>query len=297
MDTIRKLPASDGAEWLLGGFALLRRAPLALGALGALWGLLASLVMTVGLAVPALATILQLLVALAGPVLFAGLLWAVREVAHGRPAMPAHLLQGVREGRVAQLLTTLLPQLAAGLVLGVLLLVLVGSEQLQALARVSNELNAMAQSGQQPSPEQVEALVATLPAGRILLWLLLGVVAAIAVAMTVFVSVPRILFEHRDGLPSMRDSLRACLHNLPAMAVFLLLAMVAIFAIYFGVLLVTLVLQLVAGPVLAMWIAQLLLMAVLMPLLAGATYTAWTRLFGEPVAGASAPPQAGHLEA
>lgn len=297
MDTIRKLPASDGAEWLLGGFALLRRAPLALGALGALWGLLASLVMTVGLAVPALATILQLLVALAGPVLFAGLLWAVREVAHGRPAMPAHLLQGVREGRVAQLLTTLLPQLAAGLVLGVLLLVLVGSEQLQALARVSNELNAMAQSGQQPSPEQVEALVATLPAGRILLWLLLGVVAAIAVAMTVFVSVPRILFEHRDGLPSMRDSLRACLHNLPAMAVFLLLAMVAIFAIYFGVLLVTLVLQLVAGPVLAMWIAQLLLMAVLMPLLAGATYTAWTRLFGEPVAGASAPLQAGHFEA
>ena len=297
MDTIRKLPASDGAEWLLGGFALLRRAPLALGALGALWGLLASLVMTVGLAVPALATILQLLVALAGPVLFAGLLWPVREVAHGRPAMPAHLLQGVREGRVAQLLTTLLPQLAAGLVLGVLLLVLVGSEQLQALARVSNELNAMAQSGQQPSPEQVEALVATLPAGRILLWLLLGVVAAIAVAMTVFVSVPRILFEHRDGLPSMRDSLRACLHNLPAMAVFLLLAMVAIFAIYFGVLLVTLVLQLVAGPVLAMWIAQLLLMAVLMPLLAGATYTAWTRLFGEPVAGASAPLQAGHLEA
>ena len=297
MDTIRKLPASDGAEWLLGGFALLRRAPLALGALGALWGLLASLVMTVGLAVPALATILQLLVALAGPVLFAGLLWAVREVAHGRPAMPAHLLQGVREGRVAQLLTTLLPQLAAGLVLGVLLLVLVGSEQLQALARVSNELNAMAQSGQQPSPEQLEALVATLPAGRILLWLLLGVVAAIAVAMTVFVSVPRILFEHRDGLPSMRDSLRACLHNLPAMAVFLLLAMVAIFAIYFGVLLVTLVLQLVAGPVLAMWIAQLLLMAVLMPLLAGATYTAWTRLFGEPVAGASAPLQPGHLEA
>jgi hypothetical protein len=38
-------------------------------------------------------------------------------------------------------------------------------------------------------------------------------------------------------------------------------------------------------------------MAVLMPLLAGATYTAWTRLFGEPVAGASAPLQAGHLEA
>ncbi|MBO9718126.1 MAG: hypothetical protein J7507_15330 [Pseudoxanthomonas sp.] len=295
MDTIRKLPASDGAEWLLGGFALLRRAPLALGALGALWGLLASLVVTVGLAVPALATVLQLLVALAGPVLFAGLLWAVREVAHGRPVLPAHLLQGVHEGRMPALLTTLLPQAAAGVLLGILLLVLVGSQQLQHLAEVSQELNALAQSGQQATPEQVEALIADLPAGRILLWLLLGVVAAVGVAMTVFVSVPRILFDRREGLPAMGDSLRACLHNLPALVVFLLLTVVAMFAIYFGVLLLTVVLQLVAGPLAALWVAQLLLMAVLMPLLAGAVYTAWIRMFGgEGLAGT---PASGQLEA
>ena len=64
MDTIRKLPAAAGAEWLLGGFALLRQAPLALGALGALWGILASLVATLGLAVPALSVGLQFLVGL-----------------------------------------------------------------------------------------------------------------------------------------------------------------------------------------------------------------------------------------
>lgn len=281
MDTIRKLPASDGAEWLLGGFALLRRAPLALGMLGALWGLLTSLVVTVALAVPALATVLQLLVALAGPVLFAGLLWAVREVAHDRPALPVHLLQGVHDGRLPALLATLLPQIAAGLLLGVLLLVLVGSQQLQHLAEVSQQLNALAQSGQQATPEQVEALVSDLPAGRILLWLLLGVAAAVAVAMTVFVSVPRILFDRREGLQAMGDSLRACMHNLPALAVFLLLTVVAMFAIYFGVLMLTLVLQLLAGPFVAMWGAQLLLMAILMPLLAGAVYTAWIRLFGD----------------
>ncbi|WP_028920157.1 BPSS1780 family membrane protein [Pseudoxanthomonas suwonensis] len=281
MDTIRKLPASAGAEWVLGGFTLLRRAPVALGTLGALWGLLASLVVTLGLAVPALGTILQLLVALAGPVLFAGLVWAVREVAHGRPALPAHLLQGWNEGRWPQLLATLLPQVAAGLLLGVMLLVLVGPQQLQHLAQASEELNAMAQAGQQPTPEEVEALVAGLPSGRILLWLLLGLAAAVAVAMTVFVSVPRILFDRRDGLPAMGDSLRACLRNLPALVVFLLLVMVAIFAIYFGVLMLTLVVQLLAGPVVAMWIAQMLMMAVLMPLLAGAVYTAWTQLFGQ----------------
>lgn len=296
MDTIRKLPAGAGAEWVLGGFALLRRAPLALGALGALWGLLASLVVTVGVAVPALATVLQLLVALAGPVLFAGLVWAVREVAHGRGAAPAHLLQGVREGRVPALLTTLLPQVAAGLLLGVLLLVLVGSQQLQHLAQVSEQLNSMAQAGQQPTPEEVNALIGDLPAGRILLWLLLGLAAAVAVAMTVFVSVPRILFDRREGLAAMGDSLRACVHNLPALAVFFLLVMVSVFAIYFGVLVVSVVLQLLAGPMLALWLSQVLTMAVLMPLLAGAVYTAWIQLFGE-AAAVAAPPVAGQLEA
>ncbi len=295
MDSIRKLPATPGAEWVLGGFALLRRAPLALGTLGALWGLLASLVVTLGMAVPALATVLQLLVALAGPVLFAGLVWAVREVAQGRGAQPGHLLQGAHEGRVPALLATLLPQVAAGLLLGVLLLVLVGSQQLQHLAQVSEQLNTMAQAGQQPTPEEVQALIGDLPAGRILLWLLLGLAAAVAVALTVFVSVPRILFDRREGLAAMGDSLRACLHNLPAMAVFFLLVMVSLFAIYFAVLVVTLVLQLLAGPMLAMWVAQVLMMSVLMPLLAGAVYTAWQQMFAGLEAVAA--PVAGHLEA
>jgi hypothetical protein len=295
MDTIRKLPASAGAEWVLGGFALLRRAPLALGALGALWGLLASLVVTVGTAVPALATVLQVLVALAGPVLFAGLVWAVREIAQGRGTEPAHLLQGVREGRVPALLATLLPQVAAGLLLGVLLLVLVGSQQLQHLAEVSEQLNSMAQAGQQPTPEDVQALIGDLPAGRILLWLLLGLATAVAVAMSVFVSVPRILFDRREGLAAMGDSLRACMTNLPALAVFFLLVMVSVFVIYFGVLVTSVFVQLLAGPMLALWLAQVLTMAVLMPLLAGAVYTAWSQLFGETAAVAA--PMAGHLEA
>jgi hypothetical protein len=295
MDTIRKLPASAGAEWLLGGFALLRQAPVALGTLGALWGLLASLVVTLGMAVPALSAALQLLVALAGPLLFAGLLWAVREVAQDRPAQPAHLLQGLRESRVLPLLATLLPQVAAGVLLGVLLLVLVGTQQLQHLAEVSEQLNTLAQSGQQPTPEQVQALVAELPAGRILLWLLLGVATAVAVAMTVFVSVPRILFDRRDGLQAMGDSLRACLHNLAALAVFFLLTVVAMFAIYFGVLIVALFAQLLAGPFVAMWLAQMLMMAVLMPLLAGAVYTAWTQVFDDHGAVVAQPP--GQLEA
>ena len=44
MNDIRKVPASAGAEWLLGGFGLLRKAPLGLGLLGVLYGLLTLLV-------------------------------------------------------------------------------------------------------------------------------------------------------------------------------------------------------------------------------------------------------------
>lgn len=298
MDTIRRLPASAGAEWLLGGFALLGRAPMALGLLGALWGMLGAVVLAVALAVPALAAALQFLLALAGPLLFAGLVWAVREVAQARPAQPANLLQGLQADRAPRLLVTLLPQLAAGLLLAVLLLVLVGPQQLQALYAASEELNALASSGTQPSPEQVQALVAGLPAGRILLWLLLGVATAVVVAMTVFVSVPRIVFDGRGGVAAMGDSLRACMRNLPAMLVFFLLAWIALVAIYFAVMLVMLVVQVLAGPMLAAWLAQLLLMAVVMPLLAGVVLTAWGQLFGaggpEPAAG---PDLSGRLEA
>jgi len=285
---IRKLSPSAGAQWLLGGLALLRQAPLALGMLGALWGVLGALVVSLAMAVPALAAGLQLVLALAGPVLFAGLVWAVREVAAGRPAEPGHLLQGLREGLVAPLLATLLPQLVAGVVLAILLLLLVGSEQQQQLAAAADEFNRMAQSGAQPTPEEVQALVADLPAGRILLWLLLGLVAGLVVAMTVFVSVPRILFDRRPGLAAMGDSLRASLHNLPALLVFFLLAFLAISAIYFGVLLATLLVQLLLGAWLAAWLAQVLLMALVMPLLAGAVLTAWGQLFVG--AGAAVPP-------
>ena len=298
MDTIRRLPASAGAEWLLGGFALLRQAPLALGTLGALWGVLGSLVIAFALAVPALAAAMQLLLAMAGPLLFAGLVWAVRELSQGRPPQPGHLLHGVREGLVPPLLATLLPQVAAGLLLGVLLLVLVGTEQLQQMYAVSEELNTLAQAGTQPSPEQVEALVAGLPAGRILLWLLLGLAAAVAVAMTVFVSVPRIVFDRRGGLAAMGDSLRASVHNLPALLVFFFLAFIALSAIYFAVMLLTVLVQLLAGPLLAAWLAQILMMAVMMPLLAGAVLTAWGQLFGDtaPAQGVAGP-AAGHFEA
>ena len=87
MSTINKVPAGAGAEWLLGAFALLRKAPLALALLGAIWGLL-SMVAVQAMAVNVtVGLFLQLALALLGRC-FSRAVWAVREVDEGRPRCP-----------------------------------------------------------------------------------------------------------------------------------------------------------------------------------------------------------------
>jgi hypothetical protein len=264
MSEMRKLPASAGAEWLVSGFTLLRRAPLGLGALGMIWAMAVLLVTALAALLPVLAVPAQLLLALAGPLILGGLVWAVREVDHGRPAQPAHLLQGLQEGRAPQLLVSLLPQLVVG-----------------QLSEVMTRLNEISQSGTQPSPAEMEAMAASLPAGRILLWLLCVVVVFVAVALALFTFSPQVMFEQRRGLQALRLSLRACLHNVLPMLVFFLLAFVAVFAVYFLVMIVAMVAQLVGGAMLALFAAQLLFMGVLMPVFAGAVYSAWKQMFGD----------------
>jgi hypothetical protein len=279
MSEIRKVPASAGAEWLVAGFVLLKRAPVALGSLGVLWGAISILVLALSVLLPALGTALQFLLLLGGPLFMGGLLWAIREVDEGRSARPAHLLHGLQNGRAPQLLVALLPQLLAVLLLGALLFMLLGAAGLQQLSHVMFELNAINQSGVQPDPAQIQQLIAALPAGRILLWLLLLFVTFAALTLALFVMPPRVMFDGSSGLSALRDSLRASLRNFPAMLVLLVLALIALFAVYFAVMIVVLLASLLVGETIALWLAQLLLMAVMMPVFAGAVYTAWKQMF------------------
>jgi len=290
MSEIRKLPASAGAEWLLTGFALLRRAPLPLGMLGMTWGLVALLAYGVSMVSPTLGVAVQFLMLLAGPIFMGGMLWAVREVDEGRPARPSHLLHGLQEGRAPHLLMSLLPQALAVIVLAALLLLMIGADGWQHLSHVMAQLNEINQSGAQPDPAQVQALVAELPAGRILLWLLLVIVTFAALSLALFVMPPQVMFDHATGVHALRESLRAGVRNLPALLVFFLLTFVALVAIYFAVMLVSMLASLLIGMA-AMPLAQLLLMAVLMPVFAGAVYAAWKQMFGH--ADVAAPPLAG----
>ena len=292
MSTINKVPASAGAEWLLGAFALLRKAPLALGSLGLIWGLLSMLAVQVMALNASVGMLLQLAVAIVAPLLFAGLLWAVSEVDQGRPALPAHLFRSLRSEHSASLLATLLPQLAAAALLGFLLFAMIGADGFQQLREVMTKLQETAAAGGQPDPD----LMLSLPVGRLFLWMLLLFAGVIVVSLVTFVAVPDIVFGGSDAFTAMRNSLRACLHNLLAMLVFYALLFIAFLMMSFGIQLLSMMVQLVAGPTAGLWVSNLLLMAVLMPVMAGAVFCAWRQMLGGGAETAT-PTAPTHLEA
>lgn len=287
MSMINKVPASAGAQWLLDGLATLRRAPLQLGLLGALWALLSLLAAQV----MALATVpglfLQLLLGLASPVLFAGVLGAVRKAQTGQAVVPGDLFGGFRTGHVPSLVATLLPQVLLALAAGLLLMALLGSQGVQQLQEVIAHLEEQAATGGQPDP----ALVSQLPAGRLLLWLALLVAGALVASLLVFVAVPDVVFGDRRGGEAMFNSLRACLHNLPAVILFYVLLFIVLVPLMIMVQLLGLAMTMVGGQLLGVLVTNVLLMGVMLPLIAGCVASAWRQLLGG-AAGASAMPPA-----
>lgn len=264
MTDIRKVPASAGAEWLLGGFALLRKAPLTLGLLGLIWSGLSALASVTG------QLWLSLIVALLGPILFAGLIYAAREVDAGRHASPAHLMQGPREGKLLPLLAMLLPNIAVLILLALLAVVMIGSEQLQQIVEVMQQMQT------NPDPE----LAKTLPAGRILGWLMVALVVGVVAGFFTFVAVPEVMFTQRGAFSAMATSFRACVRNLPALIVMIVLLLIALFALSIAVNLLILVLVWAIGQQPAVFIGQLLLMSIVMPVMAGTVYYAWRQMLG-----------------
>ncbi len=289
MDRIKRVPASAGAEWLIGGFRLLRRAPLGLGLLGAIFGALG---LIANLAVQnnaiTLAMLLQLVIILVGPLLLAGLIFAAREVDEGRPALPGHLLRGLQDGKAPRLLATLLPQIIAMVICLVLLFLMIGPTQLEALSAAMQEVQGQAR----PDPSVFDGL----PVGRMFLWLLMVLAIGIVAGFFNFTAIPAMLFDDRRAVDAMLQSFRACLRNLPALMVFFVLLVIAAVALNFGVILIAALVGALLGPAAMQVVLQLLMMGVLMPVVTGAMYTAWKQLHGGPQADAPAA-MPGHLEA
>ncbi len=278
MKDVRKVPASAGAEWLLGGFRLLRQAPLGLGGLGLIYGLVALLVPMSMKVNTTLFLLLELVLVALGPILTAGMVYAAQRVDRGERPLPAHLLQGLREGKGGRLLATLVPNLAAVLLCALMLVAMVGGDALGQMAQAFETMQKQAQ----PDP----SLLTGLPIGRLLLWMVLAVVIGVVTSFFTVLAVPEIMLTDSPAWDAMRRSFHACMRNLLALIVFVVLAIIAVLAIYLAVIVVAAVFRLVAGELVMQVVAQLLATAVLMPVLTGAMYTAWKQLFA---GGAAAP--------
>jgi hypothetical protein len=305
MPNINKVPASAGAQWLLDAFALLRKQPLALGLLSLaglfliLMGLfLGILAIAASTAIPFPLSLLPFAIyfvlAIGTPcVVFAGVVWAVSEVAGGRPVGVSHLGTGLKHLR-ALLVVSLVP-LVGNVLASFLMLTVVGIDGVQKFAEVWQQLQQLAASGVRPDAGEVQALIATLPTVRILLWILLSSAIASLVFCVMMLAVPQIVFSGNTGLAAIRTSLAVNFRNFSTMVVFLLLLLVTLLLVSVVAQIIGLVVQVLLGPTAAMLMVDLLMMAVLMPLLAGTAYFAWKQMLGgEGAASPSLPPT--HIE-
>lgn len=290
LDKIRKVPASAGAQWLLDGFALLKASPGGFGVMGLLYGVFAAVVVGMTLLVPQVGFVLQALQILVAPILTGGMVWAAREVAQGRGVGPATFGEPLRQGKVGALLVTLLPQIVLGLLMAVLLVVLVGVDNMQTIAAVMEKVQSSG-PGAQPDP----ALLASLPAGRMLLWLLCVIVLAFVLLLMTFVAIPGVMLGGTGGFEALRLSWRAGVRNLPAVLVFVAVLVITLIGVTILVAIIGAVVKMIAGEAAQVAVSQLATMAVLMPVMSGAVSSAWQSLLGQESAPPSLP--AGQLQA
>jgi hypothetical protein len=247
----RHVAADSGLRWIADAFRMIASNPAPFLSMG--------LVVAVIALVPLLGA---LALGVFGPALYAGIAYAAREQSSGRRAEVQHLFRGFQlPGKLPRLLLLCLPGLAAGLIVVVLLVALLGS----ALAGLDT-------TAIENSPELGAALGA-----RGLLFAVLALAIGVAAYALVFFAVPRVILTDIEPVPAMRESLQACLTNLGA------------FLLFFALLLVGAVMLSLLLSWLPPIIAQLIATAVMIPVVSAALYFAWRDVFGEAGDGSEPP--------
>ena len=112
-----------------------------------------------------------------------------------------------------------------------------------------------------------------------------------------FIAIPDVMFTDRGAFAAMGASFRACVRNLPAVLLLIVLMFIAVIAISIGVNILTALIGFAIGQAAALFVGQLLMMAVLMPVMAGTIYHAWRQMLGDAPAPPVVTPAAGGFEA
>lgn len=283
---IRKLPAAAGAEWLLGAFRLLRRSPVGFGLLALVYAVMSFALILAMQSAPAVGGALQIVFFIIGPLLIAGMIFAAHEVDEGRQASPAHLLEAIRSGRAGRVISTLLPQVAVLLFCLALLYVIVGEANVEKLLAMSVKLQTEAQTKGAIDPELMAGLIEDLPLGRLFLWFVAVMAIGFGTIFFTLTVVPDMMFTEVRLIEAMKRSYRACMRNLPAMLVFLIMGFVVMMAFSVALGILGAVAGMIGGDK-AMLFVNSLGNGVFVAFIAGAMYFAWKQMLGGgPVAAA-----------
>jgi uncharacterized membrane protein len=242
----RKVAADSSMRWIGDAIRLVMSNPVPFLLMGLVIGLVAL--------VPVIGT---LALAIIGPALYAGIVYATREQAAGRAADFQHLLVGFQQpGKLPRLLMLCLPGIAAGPLLAVLLMIFIGGAIASAGVSAATGSDAMGSLGL---------------GGTGFVVLLLAMAVGIVAYAAVFFAIPRVMLGEVEPIEAMRDSLLACLANAGAFLLF-------IGAVFLGAMIVSLV----TGWISAL-IAQLVATTVLIPLVSATLYFAYRDVYRDDV--------------
>lgn len=180
--------------------------------------------------------------AVLGPALFGGLIYGARELDHDRSLEIPHLFQAFQDSdrTVPMILLGLVP-LAAAILTGIL-----------TAGLVAGTMGTAAMTGSE------SAAMGMMAGGGLVLFLITIVVGLVVGALMLF-AIPRVMFGQAEPIPAVKESVEAVLGNIGAYLVFAL--------IYIGL------------AILAM-IPFGLGFLILMPVMAGAVYSANKQVFG-----------------
>jgi len=192
----RTVEAGRGIEWIKQIIEVIKGNPVAFLVMGLILGVIAI--------IPVLGS-LALLVLL--PTFYAGICYAAREQDQGRQADIKHLFQGFNEpGRIGPLVTLCLPQVAAGIAIFILAVILAGGAIL---------------SGGLGGDSNPAAIFGAMGLGFVVL-MLLGFAIFVAVWMMLVFAIPKVMFDGEAPFPAMKESFSAALANIVPIIVFAL---------------------------------------------------------------------------
>jgi uncharacterized membrane protein len=243
--SFQKVPAGNGLQWITDSVNLIFKNPVPFLLMGLVIGVISMIPILGGLALLVLA-----------PALYGGIMYAAREEQSGRKADFQQLFQAFKEeGKLPKMLMLCLPSVAAGIVLGVLGVVLLGG--------------ALLGAGAAASANSSSAFGAAL-GGGFLIFLLLALAVGLVVYALTFFATPRVMLEGAEPIEAMKDSARAVLANIGAVLVYCVVLLVAFC---------------LAGIVLNFipFIGPLLLMVALAPLVSVASYLAWRQVYRQDI--------------